>query len=469
MPSEIEDINLLTTENVPESQDVVNFAVSQRLNNSREFNPYMTCSNSEFNSTLEVLLQEMRQWHIETGGSRFRETENFNMLKRIVVNLIFNYYLSPAKYISIPYNRPFYSDNTRYQPLFGGHNCAVNVRRFLLAREYIEVHTGYQDRATGNSRFTRMRANNELFARFNSVHLFEFQSNQYQESIILRDSNKQDEEYYDDIDSAISFWRQDLVTINSVIENSWIDLFIDNATYVELCNQKLNLTRTKLCRIFSNSSFEQHGRFYYGWWLEIPKGYRPLITIDGQQTTELDYTSMNVALLYSERSIPLPSGDLYQVGEFRRSDCKIAFHIMVNTNTRAGAVITLLNEDDFTVTTNEQINNLLDAIEERHTPINHAFHSGSGNRLMFQESRIANLLMLRLAQMNIVSLPIHDGFIIQSQHENLLKQTMIDCFRAITDGNVNVPEPELYPTQELNFETHFDEYSQYYERRVNNE
>jgi len=464
-----EDYSPLTPEDFVESQDVINLELAEALSNAREFNPYMTCNSSIFDSVVERLISEMRTWYLDSIGSRFRSSDNLNMLVRILTNLAFNSIISPEKYLSVPFSRQFYTTNTRYQPSFGSQRCAKQVREFLERSNLIEHHRGFQDRSTGNSRLTRIRATSRLHESFREIYVEQFQSNRYQEPLILRDVNKQPVEYNSADFPFLHFWRQDITLINELIADSWIDLFVPDTTYRELCNRSLDLTRTTLCRIFNNSSFELHGRFYYGWWQEIESQYRQFITINGEQTTELDYSSMNVALLYAESGLTLPSGDLYQVADFTRQDCKLAFNIMLNSESRASAVRAAIGNNSEIELSAAQVNELLDALEEKHNQLSTSFYSGVANRLMFKESKIANLLMLRLAEQDVVTLPIHDGFIVQQRHSELLREMMMGCFRTITDGNVNVPPPVASISEPLDFDAHFDEYSMYYERQTFNE
>ena len=47
------------------------------------------------------------------------------------------------------------------------------------------------------------------------------------------------------------------------------------------------------------------GRFYYGWWQEIPKGYRKYITIDEGFTIELDYSALHPHMVYFQNDLEL--------------------------------------------------------------------------------------------------------------------------------------------------------------------
>ena len=61
-----------------------------------------------------------------------------------------------------------------------------------------------------------------------------------------------------------------------------------------------------------------HGRFYDGWWQSIPSKdwqYRTHITIDGQRTCEVDYSSVCLRIVYALKGISIdPEEDLYDIG-----------------------------------------------------------------------------------------------------------------------------------------------------------
>ena len=55
-------------------------------------------------------------------------------------------------------------------------------------------------------------------------------------------------------------------------------------------------------------------------------------------------------------------------------------------------------------------------IETKHRPIAHMFGSGAGLRLMRRDSDMTEHLLLRLAKRGIVTLPIHDSYIVPDRN-----------------------------------------------------
>jgi len=76
----------------------------------------------------------------------------------------------------------------------------------------------------------------------------------------------------------------------------------------------LIFTHITLRRIFSRGSLKKGGRFYGGWWENIPSKFRPYLTINGFATGEVDFSELHPRLLYLLNNQPVPTGDLYDDG-----------------------------------------------------------------------------------------------------------------------------------------------------------
>ena len=66
-----------------------------------------------------------------------------------------------------------------------------------------------------------------------------------------------------------------------------------------------------LARIFNDGKWGVGGRFYYGWWQEIPKRFRKYITIDEGFTTELDYSALHPHMVYYKNDLEMGTIDPY--------------------------------------------------------------------------------------------------------------------------------------------------------------
>ena len=86
----------------------------------------------------------------------------------------------------------------------------------------------------------------------------------------------------------------------SVIEGDHVKRIISKGHQTGM-TQKIYVDRGNLFikRVFNDGSWKLGGRFYGGWWQQIPKELRTEIIINGKPTIEIDYKSMHVSLLFA--------------------------------------------------------------------------------------------------------------------------------------------------------------------------
>lgn len=99
------------------------------------------------------------------------------------------------------------------------------------------------------------------------------------ECIILRDEVDGRREQIDYLDKpSVKEMRDNLRLINHFFSGHWADLRIKDEDFASLQErlllddekQPVDFSKRALVRIFSNGSFEQGGRFYRGWWQQVP-------------------------------------------------------------------------------------------------------------------------------------------------------------------------------------------------------
>ena len=141
-----------------------------------------------------------------------------------------------------------------------------------------------------------------------------------------------------------------------------------------------------------------------------PSEYRKYITIDEKRTAEFDFSQLNPHLLYHSNYKELGSEDAYDRvldGEHRKV-VKQAFNAMVQASTPLKNCPNELDMSGLEMSWAE----LRDRIIKAHKPIADLFFKGVGNHLQFQDSNIAERVMLHFASMDAPALPVHDSFIL---------------------------------------------------------
>jgi uncharacterized lipoprotein YehR (DUF1307 family) len=303
----------------------------------------------------------------------------------------------------------------------------------------IEVTTaGFYRRDMGSGELTRFIPTDRLLEKFESLEghpAFQLKSDTSGDIIILRnkiDGSKQDINY-DDTPKTEEF-RSNLTKINDCFVKHWADLRIEDTEVAKLSEritqdpdkQPIDLSKRTLTRIFTNGSFEEGGRFYRGWWQNVPSEYRKFITIDESVTTEYDFSQLSPHMLYFAYNHELGEVDAYDRvldGE-HRDVVKQAFNAMVQSSSPLNQKPDKINMDGLEMDWRELRQRILDA----HKPIQDLFFTGIGNKLQFKDSCVAESVMLQFAKQSQVALPIHDSFIMREGFAGDLEEAMRRAF-----------------------------------------
>ncbi len=234
-------------------------------------------------------------------------------------------------------------------------------------------------------------------------------------------------------------------------EEYWIDLMVphdqfqtigrrqDNERdgFGDIKDQQLDLDllhRNSLYRVFNNGRFDQGGRYYGGWWQNIPSDLRRWITINGYPVAELDYSNMQIAMLYAQEGMRL-EGDAYTVDgipEQYRKFLKTTMFKIINATGKMRAPLKSERPEGW------EWNQIVDALSEKHRYISQYFFSGIGLSLQRTDSDIAETVMMDLKGKGVLALPVHDSFLVMEKHGDLLQQSMQDAYRHHTGHQIQI-------------------------------
>ena len=137
-------------------------------------------------------------------------------------------------------------------------------------------------------------------------------------------------------------------------------------------------------------------------------------------------------MIYSLYNLELGSEDAYSRvldGE-HRDIVKTAFNAMFQSSTQLTSKPKGIDLDKVGMTWME----LRQAVLDSHKPIQHLFFKGLGNQLQFEDSNMAEGIMLHFAKMDAPALPIHDSFIMHHGYgflgelEEAMRRTFYDRF-----------------------------------------
>ena len=319
------------------------------------------------------------------------------------------------------------------------------------------VHPDTQQRV-----LTRIRPDHDLMGMFEALPVSVRQSvslHPSAEFIILRDEDKNDINYTDTDQTRAM--RRRLVDYNRLLDRTFIDISGLGYPPVIVTQNKtrhgrqpttrrvtVSQSSKRVYRIFSNGDWDQGGRFWRGFWMNLRSEERRLLHIDNEPTVELDYAGLHPVLLYAEAGVDYWAGSdrrPYETVEVQDPDTgelispaiiKVFLLIMLNAGDRSSGFKAVRSSLGGMIgevrLTDGLLDRLLGAIRQRHPIIGDQLGIGVGNRLMNIDGRITDIIIDTLTGMDIPVLSIHDSYIVARQHEGLLRHTMESAYRQVT-------------------------------------
>jgi len=191
----------------------------------------------------------------------------------------------PDRWVSYSRRREFYAvRRSRYHSPIYTYDLIVRAVDHLAALGHLD----HQKMPPGNlgwqSSFKASRALLELLNQSPPVLVLE-----PKECILLRDEEDELVAYKETAQTRL--WRHNLGKINKALLSVTLGLKgrpIREGDPLRIENANIGYARNRLYRVFNLSSFSFGGRFYRGWWQNIPSPHRADITIDGTPTVEMD-------------------------------------------------------------------------------------------------------------------------------------------------------------------------------------
>ena len=410
--------------------------------------------------------------HSLLGRKKISESLQYTM-ELIVLNLFKARAIHPAMTVGIMRKKSYWDGRNKsyVNPRLSYRNI-INSLDYLLASGWIvEVQKGQQGLYGNHGISTRYRASEDLLKLFmqSPIQNAELTHDDSKPCVILRgkkpkktkaNPNPRGKLIEYDIDRNIGSMIDKANRINHVLKRTDIGLYLthdeEKLLYQQMRQREamtLHRDRKFLTRIF-NENFESGGRFFGGFWQEIPKEYRSRLTIGNCMVAEQDYSSIHFSILYKKEGIEL-SQDPYDLLLAPRSINKLTMNIMLNSKSFEECLTAcrknskILMKDISCKTMTEYLNK----IEDAHHVIKKYFYTGEGIRLQKIESDIAEDIMFNLIKYHqVVCLPVHDSFVVARRHLGLLVEQMNKSSMKILKMRLysSPPKPEdRLPTPDL--------------------
>ena len=409
---------------------------------------------------LEEIIKEITH-HIENNRASKRGVDKktrdneYLIASMIIDSLYLGYYSIPSSSIALSLRAKHYSKK-KY-----GYKNIKKIIDALKDKDFIKIKLGSEYA----KKVTRIFPSDILITKFKRIGFkwrhYAYDSNK--EIIIFRDKIKSKKITLPTPKSKqITKHRNNLNRINKELTRHCIALDLDDNALAEIekeliensqkdkeykfwkehVHYSLNFSLTSLRRIFSRNNMKKGGRFYGGWWQSLPSKFRQHITIDSYKTSEVDFSTMSLRLLYAKENIAVPDNrDLYDIGLKGSISYLKRTRELIKEFTNA-----IINDEKghFRLSNSElkelklSHKELKTKVNNHHKPISKYFGTGIGLNLMYIDSVIAEDVMLNFLKEGIIVLPIHDSFIIRCGYELSLEAQMKLSFNKIIKTTTKV-------------------------------
>jgi hypothetical protein len=432
----------------PKLTDQQKLQKAEELSNSRPLDVWRVSEHPEVKEVITALFGEMEQQGLVSKRYSDKLRSNLTM---IVLDLYVAFLTDPKLYISFSRNRNDYGKGSRNKAIFMSYEHVIKSVDFLISYQYVENIPGFRDPQNSyRSKLSRMRAMEKLIELFRRKKVAPrmMKRDKDEPLLILRDGEGNQIDFTETKETKRM--TENLKVINKALEKFAILLYVTDAE-LEKINERMgkdpekgpiDFYNKRLRRIFNNSSFQQGGRFYGGWWQNIPREYRKYIRMDGKHVVECDYSGLHINMLYAMEKLPMPKGDVYHLKGFSNDEIfrrfvKRMLLVMVNADSRETvrkAIQSAVHRDkslelpsEIPSTKASDLYPVMDAFEKKHGKIKHYFCSGKGTDLQYLDSQIAEKVLLYMTKQYAV-LPLHDSFIIHHGFVYHLQDSMEQAF-----------------------------------------
>ena len=421
---------------------------------SRPLDAYHTSHYPEVQKVILALFVELRSHGCFHHVSQKKALKH---LKLVALDLYVVAMTPWTEFISYSRTKSDYSPGTWRHRLLLSYRMMIRVVNSLELLGYVRTFPGFYDRERGIGFQTRMQATEKFLSLIEKKRVTRNMIRRIEGPLlVLRDKNKNCVDFIETPETQQM--RKFLSSYNRFLKDFSIVVDQKEEEIAEILIRKkkinVNFDCIAMHRVF-NGDFESGGRFYGAWWQSIPRELRPFIQIDGQITSELDYSSQHPLMLYAE------NGDEYYwlkgvdddpyalkgISDSERELVKVIALVVINASDRKKAINAIrreiINGRWNLPKDNAFINSRIDAFLEKHDKIRHHAFSGVGLKLQRKDSRITEYILSDMKAKGIPVLTVHDSFITSNSFLHLVYSAMKEAYRM--EGISSIPKIKLTP------------------------
>jgi len=394
------------------------------MGSDKHFNPYLRSKSEALNSLINTIQFSLDVYSKRSRHRARKQSDQSNyrqQLDTIISNLVHCYLSKTYQRIAISRSAKDYV-KSRYRP----DSITKNIPRLLD----VLVKAGWIKQQLGQWKGLRTTLwpsrQLEVRLKYKGISFSDLQTIGKPETIILTtlDMTKQRQQGQPQPKKLKDYIESDL-TINLRSEMTVINKHLQSFEVTLIGPQNYDLTNRMLVRRFNdqylNRDFLGGGRLWGGAWQYMTKAdRRQRLFINGCSIAEVDYRQTMPCLMYILKQRPIPDGDLYDINGYDRTGIKAIFNAM----TFKDELLWFPKDTKKFFEPEVCIQDVTQAIKERHKTIRSLFYSGIGHRLQYLESSILVEVILALANQGIPCLPIHDAILCRESDKEIVKGTM---------------------------------------------
>ena len=324
----------------------------------------------------------------------------------------------------------------------------------LVKRAYLRMIGGESTKSGGSQDLrSRIQHTKKLKDQFKKLTPEEVnvEPHRKRETILLRDKGHDDEKSsnikYEDTPTTMRM-RKVVEDYNEMMQRHHVDVaslrkpvFVRESVDAEgqpiMQRIRIGPDHMFTYRVFSRGDikFETHGRWYGGFWQQLPKKSQDLrkdIYIDGEPTDEIDFSGLHPTLLALKHGKIL-KGDKYDLGQQIQDDLPLPEQrgvvkelvlIAINSKTKKAAYLAYNKENRDHTLAHEKLDKILATFINKYPFLSSELCSDKGIELMYTDSQITEAVIRMFVADGKPVLPVHDSYIVKRSDHKYLKDVM---------------------------------------------
>ena len=461
------------------------------MKSSQPFDPFID-TKAELHQLYKVLDEVLDC--ISVGRTRLPNRNIYLFAHtKIYLNLFVVWKHHPQKTVGISRRKSYWDSSSIYRHPQLSYTVMINLLDAMRKKKWLNRPTkGYFDSTLGIGETTRYRASDKLIKAFKAdkltlAHITKDEFFRDTQGIVLRgkkpkktpkNKSPKGKPIEFKFTNALKNKQQNIAELNWAFDKAHIDLFVtktEEKKIREHMTRRASKDKDKVAEIqynnkyiqrIYNEDFQHGGRFYGGFWQQIPKEWRSRITINNKLTVEVDYSSLHLSMLYWRQKNYF-NEDPYALSEGDRTSNKLALNFMLNA-TNFNECLSAVKKEKKILHPSKHIKGCKDYesylkfLAAVHKPIKKYFFTGIGLKLQRQDSDMAEAVMMRMFQQGRIALPMHDSFITAGENIYRLNKVMQSVSKELLGSmlKMDIKQPKInWDIDKINKNT------SYYDRR----